>query len=491
MSNQEDKDSLKTSFIYASMQIFTVAGSLIRNKVLAYFTGAVGMGLFALYNAPINFLSILVNFGLPFSAVYEITKAVQEDDGQRKYNVIKSLFFTLIAFSIFMILLLFIFSNKISNSYFKNEGWYAIFYVGLVVIFNVLTDAIKSILQALRLKKLLIKSSIFSLIITLVVSMPIVILYNYSGILPSIVIGSLTALLCMWFLSKSELGIYHKNIHKDITKTSKTLISAGFKYTLSQQIGALSKLILVGFLSKFGGMQVLGYYSIAASFTIGIFGTIIISLTTDYYPRMITAINNGLETAKPIIHEHLRVSLLIVLPMIIVFVNNVSFIVEVTLSRDFLVIVKFLQIAMLGVFFQIFNAPLGLVLLAAGKKNFNLLFEGLAMNFLFLGLSIIGYLYNGLEGMAVFYNIYQIIYSILIMYFLVHYFDLRINNSTLSQYAGFGILIFGIIVFSILKYNIMGIKISWAISILALFWCTYNLNKIYKLSSILSFFKSY
>lgn len=491
MSNQKEKDSLKASFIYASLQIFTVVSSLIRNKILAYYTGAVGMGMFALYNAPINFLSILVNFGLPFSSVYEISKVLVEDDDQKKYNVIKSLFLTLLVFGLVVLLLLLLFSEKISTYYFKNESWYVIFYIGLVVILNVFTDAIKSTLQALRFKKLLIKSSIVSLIVTLLATLPIVILFKKEGILLSIVIGSFTALFCMFFFSWSVLGISRKNKKEEILKTSKSLIFAGFKFTISQQIGAISKLILVGFLSNYASMQFLGYYSIAVSFTIGIFGAIIISLTTDYYPRMIVAINDGTETSKTLIHEHLRVSLLIVVPMIIIFLNNVGLIVELTLSRDFLVIVRFLQIAMLGVFFQVFNAPLGLVLLAAGKRNFTLLFEGVVMNSLFLGLSIIGYLYNGLEGMAVFYDIYQITYSILIMSFLVRYIGISINKSILFLYAGFGILIFGIIIFSIIDYNLMGIKISWLLSILALFWCTYDFNKIYKLSRVLDIFKSY
>jgi O-antigen/teichoic acid export membrane protein len=489
MSNNQNKNGLNGLFIYAGLQMFTVLSSLIRNKFIAHFTGAFGMGLYAMYNTPIGFLSILVNFGLPFSAIYEIASTIDKEKNEKKYDVIKALLLTLLSFGLFVLIVLLLFSKKINSYYFNNEVWYTLIFVGLIVIFNVLSDAFKSILQALRLKKILMLSTIFSLALSLLFSLPILILYNEVGILPSLIIGSFTTLVCMFFFAWKEIGLTKKTKKIELFIASKKLISAGFKFTIAQQIGALSKLILIVFLTKFSSIVFVGYYSVATGFTIGIFGVIINSLTTDYYPKMVLALKENIGSVNYLIQNHIRNSVIIILPMIIVFINCLNIIIELLLSKEFLFIVDFLKIASLGVFFQIINAPLGLIFLAAGKRNFTLLFEGITMNFLFLGLSIIGYFYNGLEGMAVFYNIYQIIYLILISLFLTHYFNLSLSNGIILECAFLSILLFGIIIFSIFCFSILGVQISWMFSFLGLFWCIYRFNEIYSLSKLIDRFK--
>lgn len=471
------QDALKGSLLYASLQIAIVVFSFMRSKILAVFIGAGGIGLMAVYSAPINFISAVVNFGLPFSAIKEIAASSSEASPQRKIAVIRAFFIMLVLLGFLAIAILSGFTNLVNRVYLNSKDFYAVFLITLVVFFNVLADGFKSVLQALRLRRKLAVSSLIGLTISTVISMPILIIFRIDGILFSLVLSSLITVIIMFYFSKGELNFGVKVDKKYLLNTSKGLILSSFKFSLSQQIGTLSKLILIWFLTSRAGLVFVGYYSVGNTFIVTYFGMAINSLSTDFYTKLIGALNEGIENVKLLVQEQLKISLIIVTPVIIVFINTLGFIIRITLSNDFLPIVSFLHIAVLGVYLQILNSILGLISFAAGKQNFFLIFEGVTMNLLSLALAVAGYFYRGLEGMAIFYVIYQFIYTISIVFFLKKSLHLHLDMILLKEFFLYGILILLITVCSFYENKLEIFKFSWVISTITVM---FFLNKLMK-----------
>ena len=66
---------LKYTGIFGGVQGLNILISLVRNKLVALLLGPAGMGLAALFNSVVNFVSQATSFGISFSAVRHLSEA--------------------------------------------------------------------------------------------------------------------------------------------------------------------------------------------------------------------------------------------------------------------------------------------------------------------------------------------------------------------------------------------------------------------------------
>jgi O-antigen/teichoic acid export membrane protein len=64
---------LKYTGIFGGVQSLVILIGLVRNKVVASLLGPAGMGLAALFNSVVNFISQATNLGISFSAVRHVS----------------------------------------------------------------------------------------------------------------------------------------------------------------------------------------------------------------------------------------------------------------------------------------------------------------------------------------------------------------------------------------------------------------------------------
>ena len=78
MENKEKEDSyshiLKYTGILGGVQGLSVLVGIVRNKFAALFLGPNGMGMVSLLNSTINMMVSATSFGIPTSAVHEISE---------------------------------------------------------------------------------------------------------------------------------------------------------------------------------------------------------------------------------------------------------------------------------------------------------------------------------------------------------------------------------------------------------------------------------
>ena len=64
--------ALKALGIFGGVQVVNILCSIVRTKLIAVWIGAVGVGLFGIYNSAIELLNIIFNLGIRDSAVRDI-----------------------------------------------------------------------------------------------------------------------------------------------------------------------------------------------------------------------------------------------------------------------------------------------------------------------------------------------------------------------------------------------------------------------------------
>ncbi len=93
MNDTESKDSyghvLKYTGIFGGVQGLNILMGLVRNKLVAVMLGPSGMGLMALFNSTITFISQATNLGISFSAVKHLSEEFDSGNAERMEHFIR------------------------------------------------------------------------------------------------------------------------------------------------------------------------------------------------------------------------------------------------------------------------------------------------------------------------------------------------------------------------------------------------------------------
>ena len=74
---------VKATGLLGGVQVFSILCSVVRNKCIALWLGAAGVGVIGLYNAAIEMIGALTSLGLRQSAVRDISQAHAAGDERR------------------------------------------------------------------------------------------------------------------------------------------------------------------------------------------------------------------------------------------------------------------------------------------------------------------------------------------------------------------------------------------------------------------------
>ena len=80
---------LKYTGIFGGVQGLNIIVGLVRNKCVAFLLGPAGMGLVALFNSVVNFVSQATNLGISFSAVRHVSELFDQGDEARIQHFVK------------------------------------------------------------------------------------------------------------------------------------------------------------------------------------------------------------------------------------------------------------------------------------------------------------------------------------------------------------------------------------------------------------------
>lgn len=395
--------------LFGGVQVINMLCSLIRNKVIALFLGAEGVGLIGLFNSSIEMVSSLTNLGLRQSSVRDVATAHKRgrEALERISGVVRKLSFVLGLFGAMVFIGAAPLLSKVTFGSDENLWSYVILSASL--LFNALSSGEQAILQGSEKLKTFAKSSVYGSIISLIVSVPLYYYLRIEGVVPSLLLASLFTFIFNYIASKREKLKSQKTTIKTAFKEGSPMLKLGVYMTISGFMTTLLSYILIAWMNRYASIDEVGYYQAGYTLVTRYVGLIFVAMSAEYYPRL-ASVQNDNRAISLQVSRQMESSILILLPIIVLFLIFQEWIIELLYSQQFTVVISYVGWAMPGVLFKAISWSLGFILLAKGEGKLFLITE-LISDTTSLAISISLYLTMGLEGLGLAYTINFIIYT--------------------------------------------------------------------------------
>lgn len=471
------KSILKGTAVFGGVQVINILINLIRGKLVASFLGPVGMGISALLSSTINTVQQFSLFGINFSAINDISKATNQNDGEALARTAQS-FKILILLSALLSALIFLLAAPwLSDFAFKNREHVTDFrLLSIAMFFIVLGLGESALLQGSRRLKHLATTSILGALIGLLVGTPLYYWLGTRGIVPAIIVLAVITYLCNKFYSSRIPIIKVSFDKKEFVEHSKKMLSLGFILMISSLIGTIATYLVNAFISRTGSVQDVGLFQSAASITNQYVGLVFSAMAIDYLPRL-AQISDNREKVNETVNNQSEIVLLIVVPLLSVMIVSAPLIIRILLTREFMVIEPILKWMGLGILFKAAAFPIGYISFAKGDKKVFFWFEGILMNFILMTTNMIAYKFYGLYGLGISFVVTYAAYYI-IVYSLARYrYQYAYNKDFFKMFLFLGGSLLLIFLLSIWSSGLVFLALNLVILTFIIVYCVKQLDK--------------
>jgi O-antigen/teichoic acid export membrane protein len=438
----------KATSLFGGVQVLNIIISIIRSKFVAILLGPVGMGIGGLLTSTTSFVSALTRFGLGTSAVKNVAAAAATDDEVRISTVVTVLRRLVWITGVLGMVLTAVLSSWLSELTFGNKDYtLAFIWISVTLLFQQLSSGQLVILQGLRKLQYLARANIAGSVIGLMISLPVYYIWRLDGIVPVIIITSLTAMLLSWYFAR-KVGIRSVKITtKETIIEGKEMLKMGFILSLSGLISYGIAYIIKIYISNTGGVKQVGLYNAGFAIINTYVGMVFTAMGTDYYPRLSVVAHDNIKSRR-LINQQAEVAILILAPILNVFLVFINWIVIILYSQKFVAVNGMIHWAALGMYFKAASWSVSFILIAKGASKLYFWNEFFA-NFYILGCNIVGYWLAGLEGLGISFLTGYFIYFIQV--FLIGKLKYSFSfDKVFYKVAGFQLLI-GFLCFGMIR----------------------------------------
>lgn len=417
MENRNDDSYghiLKSIGLFGGVQGLGILINLVRNKMVAVLLGPMGMGLVALFNSAVNFVSQATNLGLPFSAIRDLSEKFDSGDGNVIRHYVKVIRCWGVTTALWGMLLFALLGPLLSNTVFS-WGDHTLHFIFLspVVGMMAITGCETAILKSTRQLRSLATIQIWAIVAALVVSVPIYWFFGISGIVPVLV---LCAFSTMSLTLNKSLRLYPMDFHgvkRRLLGEGGGMVKLGFSYTLAGIIGSGAEMIIRSCLNVCGDLDAVGLYNAGYMLTVTYAGMVFSSMETDYFPRL-SAVNHDNAAVRQLVNRQIEVSLLFIVPMLVALIIFLPIIIPLLFSGKFIAVVPMAQVAVFAMFFKVVTLPVSYVTLAKGDSRAYFFLE-CVYDVCIVVLVIYGYKWFGLLGTGIALSLAHLIELIIVL----------------------------------------------------------------------------
>lgn len=393
------RNILKGTSLFGGVQVFQILVNLIRGKFVAMFLGPEGMGMSSLFASSANTISQMSSLGLQMAFTKEVAENRSNPDRIR--TVISVALATLQLTGIVGAFATVLLAPWLSRISFGNEQ-YSWQFMGLAIaVYFMVTGGGKvAILQGLHSLKIISASMLSGAVIGLVAGVPLYYLFGTRGIVPAMILVTMTQYICFTiglrraagetpkgFSWKSHKGIIRRFISLGMVLMASSLVNTGCIYALNI------------FIRGFGQLADVGLYNAVNSLTNQYSGIVFTAMSMDFLPRL-AAIAKDNVRMREVVNRQLEIVSLIIAPAVVVLIALSPVVIRVLLTSEFLSVTPLMRWMGLGVLLKAIAYPMGYIAFAKDNKRLFFWMEAIAENMIFLLLSVSLYSSFGLPGLG-------------------------------------------------------------------------------------------
>ena len=429
---------VKYTGIFGGVQGLNVIVSLVRNKLAAVLLGPAGMGLVSLFNATVAFISQATGFGISMSAVRHISELMESgDEAQRAYYIKVVRAWSLLAALLGVLVCVAIGPFLSSNTFAWGNHTLHFILLAPAVGLIALTGGETAVLKGTRQLKSLVVVQTFTILATLLLTVPAYFFFGQAGIVPVIVLMALVTFLLTINYSYRLYPLQFTG-SKGVLGEGMEMIRLGVAFTLAGIVGAGSEMLIRSWLNLQGDLDAVGLYNAGYMITVTYASMVFSAMEADYFPRL-SAVNGDVATTNETVNKQMEVTMLIIAPMLVGMIVLLPIMTPLLLSEKFLPIVAMTQVAALAMFFKAITLPAAYITLARGYSLIYLAMET-AYFVVFVLLVMFGYQHWGLLGTGIaitLANVFDFLMINSVARFCYHYK----MSSAVMRYSAIQILI--------------------------------------------------
>lgn len=409
-SDQKEYRSIfKATSLFGGVQVFQILIKVIKSKFIAVLLGPEGVGILGLLTSATDLIKSLTSMGLSQSAVRDVSEANGSNDRERinrTVSVVRRLVWITGLLGVFVVVVM----SPLLSTWSFGDNKYTISFIilSITLLLDQLCAGQKVVLQGMRRLKDLAKASVLGATVGLLVSVPLYFLYGKDGIVPTLVISSICALIISWYFSKK---IHIKKITlptKDYLKYGKQMLGMGLAMSLSSILGHAVSYIIRGFIRSNGSLDDVGMYQAGYAILTTYVGLVFSAIITDYYPRL-AAVNKNNDKCRETVCQQGDITVMIMGPMLCVCLIIMPYLIRILYSEKFLYATSFVMWGCLGMMFKLASWLISFMFVAKAERNLFMVNEILA-NAYILTFSLIGYYLWGVEGLGIAFLVNYFVY---------------------------------------------------------------------------------
>lgn len=395
----------KNTLVLGSAQIIQMMVTLIRAKAIAILLGPFGAGLNSLILSALSVMQQISSVGIYQSGVREMSVVIGTSDSQENSAKFRRCFLRLsLICSTAGVVVMVLFSPLLSFLLFGSYQYTVwLMLVSLALFFMGLQNGYGVIMQATRHLGLLTRATTVGAVAGLLVAVPLFYFVGLHGIVPAIIISYAAFYISYRYFERKIVFVQANECTKsEFIEQGKPVIKLGIMLMLSAIAGTLFAFVLNLVINRIGSTEEVGLYQSAASIiTQGMSITNVI-LASDFFPRL-SAVYTDVNQVQNLVKQQTEILFYILAPVSVLIIAFAPFIVWLLLSPQFVLVADMLQIMAFALVFKGFWVMMSYIMLAKGDKKGYFLFDALLGNGTNFILSVVGFYWGGLQGLAVAY----------------------------------------------------------------------------------------
>ena len=358
---------LKYTGIFGGVQGLNIAIGLVRNKIVASLLGPGGMGLVALFNSTVNFVSQATNLGISFSAVRHVSELFDTGDEERIAHFVKvvrawSLLTALLGMLVCMV------AGPLLSEYTFSWGDHTLHFVLLApaVGLAAICGGETAILKGARQLRALAMIQIVMVFVSLIISVPIYYFFGETGIVPVMV---LMALATMLLTLRYSYRLYPLRLSGSggILGEGMGMVRLGVAFVAAGVLGSGAEMLVRSYLNVKGDLNMLGLYNAGFMLIVTYAGTVFSAMETDYFPRL-SACCHDRSMMTLTVNRQIEVSFLMMAPMLVGLIVALPLLIPILFTREFVPVVAMAQVAVFSMYIKAVSLPISYLTLARGDS---------------------------------------------------------------------------------------------------------------------------
>lgn len=365
------RDILSSSALIGGSSAINVCIGVVRTKAMALLLGPAGYGVMGAYMQIAEVARSVAQMGLNGSGVRQIANAVSTGDMQRIGRTVKVLrWVSLLCGLVGAVLLAALAAPIAALTFGKDDHASDVALLACALFFTVVAGGQGALLQGMRRIADLAKIAVLGGLLGTAVGIPLVYVLGEKGLVPTLVVMAGISLLTSWWYSRQvdvevpPLGL------ASLTSESVALLKLGVAFMASGLLMNGSAYAVRAIVLREAGLDAAGIYF--AAWTLGglYIGFVLQALGTDFYPRLVGAIQDH-EECNRLVNEQAQVSLLLAVPGVLATLTLAPLAIALFYSAQFSGSISILRWICLGMAVRVLTWPIGYIVVA---KNVQVLF---------------------------------------------------------------------------------------------------------------------